>query len=293
MYDPNIIAIPGQRINLGNFKTDYSGEFKSKKEARKKLKSDIKKLTRLQDMLYAYERYALLLIFQAMDAAGKDGTIKHVMSGVNPQGCQVYNFRQPSREELDHDFFWRTYKCMPERGRIGIFNRSYYEEVLITKVHPELLLHEQLPGITSEANVNRLFWKKRYAQINHIEQLWVENGIIILKFFLHVSKEEQKRRFLKRIEDPKKNWKFTINDIMERKYWNYYQKAFGDVINKTSTEYAPWYIIPADHKWYTHAVVGDIIAHTLESLPLRYPRVGKDKMEELKKAKSLLLQERS
>lgn len=286
--DPAITAAPGTRISLQNFKTDYTGKYKSKKDAEKKLKKDIDKLTNLQDKFYAYNRYSLLLIFQAMDAAGKDGTIKHVMSGVNPQGCQVFNFKKPSTEDLDHDYFWRVYKCLPERGRIGIFNRSYYEEVLIVKVHPELVLRQQLPGINTLQDIDKDFWEKRYQQINRIEQHLMENGTIILKFFLNVSKKEQKRRFLDRINDPDKNWKFTMDDVKERNFWNDYQRAFEDAISATNTEVAPWHIIPADHKWYMRTIVGDIIVRKLNSLPLKYPEVTQSKREEILNAKKLL-----
>ena len=286
--DPAITAAPGTRISLHNFKTDYTGKYKSKKDAEKKLKKDIDKLTNLQDKFYAYNRYSLLLIFQAMDAAGKDGTIKHVMSGVNPQGCQVFNFKKPSAEDLDHDYFWRVYKCLPERGRIGIFNRSYYEEVLIVKVHPELVLRQQLPGISTLQDIDKDFWEKRYQQINRIEQHLVDNGTIILKFFLNVSKKEQKRRFLDRINDPDKNWKFTMDDVKERSFWNDYQRAFEDAISATNTEVAPWHIIPADHKWYMRTIVGDIIVRKLNSLPLKYPEVTQAKREEILNAKKLL-----
>jgi len=289
---PEIIAAPGSGISLKNYKSDYTGLFQSKHDAKEKLKGDTARLKKLQDKLYAHNRYALLLIFQAMDAAGKDGTIKHVMSGVNPQGCQVFNFKQPSTEELDHDYFWRIYKSLPERGRIGIFNRSYYEEVLIVRVHPELILKQQLPGKISLKNINPDFWENRYRQINAMERIWVENGIIVLKFFLHVSKEEQKRRFLERINDPDKNWKFSIDDIHERKYWNNYQQAYEEAITATSTEVAPWYIIPADHKWYMRTIVGDIIVQTMESLPLRYPKVTKAKREGILKAKKILEDEK-
>jgi PPK2 family polyphosphate:nucleotide phosphotransferase len=288
LYDPKIIANPGKKISLNDYEPDYTGSFKTKDEAKKKLKADIKKLAALQDKLYAHDKFALLLIFQAMDAAGKDGTIKHVMSGINPQGCQVFSFKKPSNEELDHDYIWRTYKCMPERGRIGIFNRSYYEEVLVVKVHPGIVLKQKLPGINRRSKINPNFWEKRYRQINNMEQHLVENGTIILKFFLNVSKKEQKRRFLERINNPDKNWKFTINDIDERKFWDDYQSAYEDVLNYTSTEYAPWYIIPADHKWYMRTVVGDIIVHTLESLPIKYPVVSQAKKQEILKAKGIL-----
>ncbi len=288
MYDSKIIALPGSKISLKDFQTDETGAFKTKDEAKKKLKDDISKLKKLQDKLYAHNRYALLLIFQAMDAAGKDGTIKHVMSGVNPQGCQVFNFKKPSDEELDHDYFWRIYQCLPERGRIGIFNRSYYEEVLIVKVHPELVLKQNIPGVLTTQHISHLFWEQRYRQINTFERHLVENGIIILKFFLHLSKDEQKNRFLERINNPDKNWKFTMHDINERNFWDDYQRAFEGVLSNTSTEYAPWYIIPADHKWYMRTLVGDIIVHTMESLPLKYPKVNKSQLEEIQQAKEIL-----
>ncbi len=291
IYDPNIIANPGKKYTLKDFNTAYTGEYKNKKEAKKKLKEDTKKLRELQDKLYAHDKFSVLLIFQAMDAAGKDGTIKHVMTGVNPQGCQVFNFKTPSDEELDHDYLWRIYKSMPERGRIGIFNRSYYEEVLIARVHPEIILRQKLPGIQSKKNLTHVFWERRYRQINDFERHWVENGIVVLKFFLNVSKEEQRQRFLKRINRPDKNWKLTINDIEERKYWDDYQRAYEDAINYTSTEYAPWYVIPADKKWYMRTVVGDILVHTLESLPLKYPEVTEKKKKELQDAREKLLNE--
>lgn len=286
--DPSISPTPGSRISLRDFRTDSTGKYKSKKEAKKKLKKDIERLKHLQDKFYAYDRYSLLIIFQAMDAAGKDGTIKHVMSGVNPQGCQVYNFKKPSTEELDHDFLWRIYKCLPERGRIGIFNRSYYEEVLIVRVHPDLVLSQRLPEIHSLQDINDEFWKKRYQQINRMEEHLVDNGTIILKFFLNVSRKEQKARFMDRINDPDKNWKFTMDDVQERNYWDDYQHAFEEAISATNTLAAPWYIIPADHKWYMRTIVGDIIVKKLNSLPLKYPEVTQEKMEEIRNAKKLL-----
>jgi PPK2 family polyphosphate:nucleotide phosphotransferase len=290
--DPKLIATPGKKFSLKKFPTGYTGGFKSKKEAEKKLEKDVKTMQKMQDMLYAHDKFSLLIIFQAMDAAGKDGTIKHVMSGVNPQGCQIFNFKKPSDEELDHDYLWRIYKCLPERGRIGIFNRSYYEEVLIAKVHPEVLVHQKLPGIDNVKNIKKSFWKKRYDQINNLEQFLHDNGTIIIKFFLNVSRDEQKTRFLSRIDDPDKNWKFTINDITERKFWNNYQKAFEECINATSSKVAPWYVIPADNKWYMRTAVSDIIVRTLKSLPIRYPKVNQAKLDELKKAKALLMNEK-
>ena len=282
------LAPPGSSISLKEFSTDDSGGFGSKREASKKLKDDTKRLQSLQHKLYAHNRYSLLLIFQAMDAAGKDGTIKHVMSGVNPQGCQVFSFKQPSQEELDHDYFWRNYKSMPERGRIGIFNRSYYEEVLVVKVHPDLLVRQQLPGIKTIEDIRNDFWERRYQQIRDMEKIWTENGVVIIKFFLHVSSEEQKKRFLERIDNPEKNWKFSMQDVREREHWDNYQKAYEDAISATSTDAAPWYIIPADHKWYMRTVVGDIIVRTLEALPLHYPVLSDDERDKILKAKKML-----
>jgi PPK2 family polyphosphate:nucleotide phosphotransferase len=282
------LAPSGKIFSLKDFSTDDVGGYQSKKEAREKLKEDTARLRNLQGKLYAHNRYSLLLIFQAMDAAGKDGTIKHVMTGVNPQGCQVFSFKQPSQEELDHDYFWRNYKRLPERGRIGIFNRSYYEEVLVVRVHPELVLKQQLPGIKTADDVDEEFWNRRYRQIRDMERIWAENGIIILKFFLHVSNQEQQERFLKRIEDPEKNWKFSLQDLKEREYWDDYQAVYEKAISATSTGYAPWYIVPADHKWYMRAVVGDIIVRTMESMPLEYPVVSGEEMEKLLQGKKLL-----
>lgn len=287
--DKKIFVKEGTRINLKDYDTVYTGEFKEKKEAKEKLKSDIKKLSELQYKLYASNEYSLLLIFQALDAAGKDGTIKHVMSGVNPQGCEVTSFKEPSHEELEHDFLWRCYKRVPRKGEIGIFNRSYYEEVLVTRVHSELILKQNLPGINDVKDIDEGFWKIRFKQINRFEKHLSENGVVIIKFFLHVSKKEQKERFLKRIDDETKNWKFSMNDIHERKYWNDYQTAYEDAVSNTSTDYAPWYIIPADHKWFMRTAVGDIIVSKLESLNLRMPELDDAGKAGLQKAKDILL----
>ncbi len=286
-----IIATPGSRIRLKDFDTAYTGNFTDPKQARKMLNRDVKRTAKLQDMLYAYSRHSILIIFQAMDAAGKDGTIKHVMSGINPQGCQVFSFKTPSAEELDHDFLWRTTKRLPERGRIGIFNRSYYEEVLITRVHPEFLLKQNIPRIYSIDDIDNDFWERRYTHINNFEKQQTDSGTVILKFFLHLSKQEQKDRFLSRINNAKKNWKFTINDIQERKKWDAYQEAFEFAINKTSTVHAPWYIIPADHKWFMRTAVCDILVQTLEALDLKYPEVDPEGKKRLKEAKMMLLNE--
>ena len=292
MFDlSRIIATPGTDIRLDDYATDYTGDFKSPREARQMLKRDVRRTARLQDMLYAYSRHSILIIFQAIDAAGKDGTIKHVMSGINPQGCQVFSFKTPSAGELKHDFLWRTTRRMPERGRIGIFNRSYYEEVLITRVHPEFILKQNIPGIYSVDDIDGSFWEKRYTHINNFEKQQTDNGTIILKFFLHLSKDEQKARFLSRINNASKNWKFTMNDIQERKKWDSYQEAFEKAINKTSTQWAPWHIIPADHKWFMRTAVCDILVQTLEKLDLKYPAVGPESKKILAQAKEMLLNE--
>lgn len=270
-----------KEINLKDYDTSFTGKFKGKEEAQQKLQDDINEMAHLQDILYASNKYGLLLIFQAMDAAGKDGTIKHVMSGINPQGCEVYSFKAPSQQELDHDYMWRCMKCVPEKGRIGIFNRSYYEEVLVVKVHPELLKYQNL----REKDFNDAFWNKRYEDINNIEKYLVNNGIIILKFFLNVSKNEQKKRFLERINKEDKNWKFSASDVKEREHWDDYRIAYEKMFSKTSTEYAPWYIIPADKKWFTRAAVADIIVNTLKDLKLEYPRVSDEHKVELQNIK--------
>jgi PPK2 family polyphosphate:nucleotide phosphotransferase len=236
-------------------------------------------------MLYAQDRWAVLLIFQAMDAAGKDGAIKHVMSGVNPQGCQVQSFKAPSREDLDHDFLWRTTKNLPERGRIGIFNRSYYEETLVVRVHPGLLAAQQIPPEL----VTKRIWQERFEDIRDFERYLARNGIAICKFFLHVSKKEQKKRFLERLDDPDKNWKFSANDAKEREHWNAYMAAYEDLIRNTATETAPWYVVPADNKWFTRVVVCAAVIETLAGLDLSYPRVDKSKKAELAAARRVLL----
>ena len=289
MIDYNkILAKPNTQISLKDYPTDYTGDFADKSAAKERQKQNLDEMQDLQDKFYAYDRYSLLLIFQAMDAAGKDSTIEHVMSGVNPQGCQVFSFKQPSANELEHDFLWRTYQALPQRGRIGIHNRSYYEEVLVTRVHPEFILRQRLPGIRTVEDVDQEFWQQRYRSINEMEQHLSHNGTVILKFFLHVSKEEQKERFLKRINRPDKNWKFSMSDMEERQYWDDYQSAFEQAIHHTSTDYAPWHIIPADHKWFMRAAVSEIITDKLKSLNLRYPQVTEAQLENLAKAKEIL-----
>jgi PPK2 family polyphosphate:nucleotide phosphotransferase len=255
-----------------------------KKKARALLQRDIERLAALQDKLYAQDRWAILLIFQAMDAAGKDGTIKHVMSGVNPQGCQVYSFKVPSAEDLDHDFLWRATKCLPERGRIGIFNRSYYEEVLVVRVHPELLERQKLPPRLVTKDV----WNDRYESIAEFERHLARNGTVVLKFFLNVSRKEQKRRFLGRLDLPDKNWKFSEADAKEREHWKEYMRAYEDMIRATATPHAPWYVVPADNKWFTHLVVGAAIIEAMENLALSYPKVDGAKKAELAAAREFL-----
>lgn len=252
-------------------------KIKSKDHAQQWLEEGVGRLSEMQAKLYAQNQWALLLIFQAMDAAGKDGTIKHVMSGVNPQGCQVFSFKAPSAEELSHDFLWRTSKCLPERGRIGIFNRSYYEEVLVVRIHPEFLAGERLPP----SLVTRNIWQERFQDINALERHLTHNGTLIRKFFLHLSKKEQRRRFLSRLEEPEKHWKFSEADMRERQRWDAYCRAYQDMIGHTAAEHAPWYVVPADHKWFTRLVVAEVIVDALESLNLKYPSVSAAKRKEL------------
>ena len=257
-----------------------------KEEAREMLQRAVIELARLQEMLYAQDRWAVLLVFQAMDAAGKDGTIKHVMSGVNPQGCQVYSFKQPSAEELDHDFLWRSQKCIPERGRIGIFNRSYYEETLVVRVHPELLVRQHIPP----SLVTKDVWKERFEDIAAYEHYLSRNGVVVRKFFLNVSREEQRRRFLARIEDADKNWKFSMADAREREHWNDYMRAYEDTIRGTATKHAPWFVVPADNKWFTRLVVAAAVIDALYGLDLAFPAVDAAKRRELLATRKVLEQ---
>jgi PPK2 family polyphosphate:nucleotide phosphotransferase len=261
---------------------------KSRDRAAAVLREGVERLAALQDRLYAQDRWALLLIFQAMDAAGKDGTIKHVMSGVNPQGCQVFSFKAPSHEELDHDYFWRTMKCFPERGRIGIFNRSYYEEVLVVRVHKELLDAQRLP----DQLVTKGIWKDRFEDIRNVERHLARNGTVVRKFFLHVSKEEQRQRFLSRLQQPEKNWKFSMADVKERDHWDEYMDAYEDAIRHTATVDAPWFVVPADNKWFTRLVVGAAIVEALEELDLAYPTTDAQKRKELAQVERELLRKR-
>ncbi len=288
MNSKDFIVPPGKKFSLADYDPASTGGVKNKDLAEERLEKDIKDIAQYQDILYAHDVYAVLMIFQAMDAAGKDGAVKHVMSGINPQGCQVYSFKSPSTEELDHDYLWRSMKALPERGRFGIFNRSYYEEVLIVRVHNEILKTQKLPPQSKGKD----FWKERFGEINNFEQYLVRNGIHVLKFFLNVSKEEQKRRFLKRIETPEKNWKFSASDVKERQHWDEYMKSYEDMFRHTSTQWAPWYIIPADHKWFTRAAVAHILAHKLKSLDISYPKPTEEHMKELEKARKLLEQEK-
>ena len=259
-----------------------------KPKAKELLETGIQVLAELQDVLYAQDRWSLLLIFQAMDAAGKDGVIKHVMSGLNPQGCQVYSFKSPSAEDLNHDYLWRCMKCLPERGRIGIFNRSYYEETLAVRVHPELLANQKVP----QELVTREIWEERFHDIRHFERYLARNGVVVRKFFLYVSAEEQKNRFLERLNNPAKNWKFSSADSRERGFWKEYMDAYQDLICNTATDYAPWYVVPADNKWYTRVVVAAAVIDALESMNLRYPEVTESHRKELAAAKEALIADR-
>ncbi len=275
-------------LQLSKHSTDYTGEYNDKAQAVKDLKSNIKRLRKLQNVLYADNKHALLIIFQAMDAAGKDGAIKHVMSGVNPQGTQVFSFKKPSDEELDHAYLWRCAKCAPERGRIGIFNRSYYEDVLVVRVHSGILESTRLPDhIKSDPE----FWEKRFEQIRNFETYLTGNGTKVIKFFLNISKEEQRRRFMARINTPEKNWKFTAADVRERGFWDDYQFVYQEAIRATSTEESPWYVMPADHKWYTRLAVSEAICQALESMNLEYPKVSDEHLAMLAESKVKLMAE--
>lgn len=275
----------GKKLNLREHPTDFTDGYTDKKEAVKDLEQNVQRLKGLQEVLYAHDTYSLLIIFQAMDAAGKDGAIEHVMSGVNPQGVSVISFKQPSDEERGHDYLWRCQRHLPERGKIGIFNRSHYEEVLVVRVHKEILQSSQLPlGIKKDKNI----WKKRFEHIRDWEHHLSENGTHILKFFLNVSKEEQKQRFLDRINEPEKNWKFSMGDVKERSHWNDYMKAYTEALSATSTKAAPWYVIPADKKWFTRLAVSELIVKKLESMKMHFPVVTEEHKSELLEAKKVL-----
>ncbi len=276
----------GKGFDLSDYSPGDTGGFDAdfKPEAQTLQQQQMRQLSELQDKLFAQDRWGLLLIFQAMDAAGKDGTIKHVMSGVNPQGCQVFSFKAPSAEELDHDVLWRTSRCLPQRGHIGIFNRSYYEEVLVVRVHPELLQKERIPTEL----VSKKIWKQRFTSIANFEHYLTRNGIAVRKFFLHISKEEQRARFLQRLEEPEKNWKFSAADIRERRYWDDYQHAFEDMIRHTSARHAPWFVVPADHKWFARLLVSFVIVDALKEMKLAYPTVDAAARKQLQAAKAAL-----
>jgi PPK2 family polyphosphate:nucleotide phosphotransferase len=279
----------GKGFRLKHFDPrDTGGLQVDKSEASELLKRGIEWLAEEQALLYADNRWSLLLIFQAMDAAGKDSTIKHVMSGINPQGCQVFSFKQPSQEELDHDFLWRHVKCLPQRGRIGIFNRSYYEHVLVVRVHPDLLEAERLPAPC----VSKHIWDERLNDIAHFEKYLYRQGMVVLKFFLHVSREEQRKRFLDRLDKPQKNWKFSMSDVRERRFWSEYMHVYEEAISATASTHAPWYVVPADNKWFTRLVVAAAIVEAVEALHLSYPRVSPQKMKELRAIRAVLARDR-
>ncbi len=286
MYYEQFLAKPNSKINLSEAPTEFDTDSINKKEAKKLVKKNIKKMIELQGKLYADDKYSMLIIFQAMDAAGKDGTIKHVMSGLNPQGTQVSSFKQPSAEELDHSFLWRINKALPERGRIGIFNRSHYEDVLVVRVH-DYIQYQKIPKELVSKNI----WQRRYNEINNFEKYLHDNGTVILKFFLHVSKEEQRKRFLARIDDASKNWKFSESDVKERQFWDDYQKCYQEAISATSKKHAPWFIIPADQKWFMRLAVSDIITETMEGLDIDYPKLSKEHLDNLAKYKKILSEE--
>jgi PPK2 family polyphosphate:nucleotide phosphotransferase len=275
----------GKHFQLKDYDPADTAHWHSKEHADEALQHDIAKMAELQDKLYAEDRWSLLLIFQAMDAAGKDGAVKHVMSGVNPEGCQVYSFKAPSETELQHDFLWRTTRDLPERGHIGIFNRSYYEEVLVVRVHPEVLKAQKIPP----SLVTKDIWEQRFEDIRNFETHMARNGTVVRKFFLHLSKKEQKARFLARLDQPEKNWKFSAADVHEREYWDDYQKAYEEMIQNTATKRAPWYVVPADNKWFTRLVISAAVVEALEDLDLCYPEVDGEKRKELEAAKKALL----
>jgi PPK2 family polyphosphate:nucleotide phosphotransferase len=283
---------PGSKVVLSDFETSYSGKSLDKEQANEMLEAGRKQLAEMQDKLFVHNQYSVLIILQAMDAAGKDSTIKHILSGLNVAGVHVHSFKTPSKLELDHDYFWRHYLTLPARGEITIHNRSHYENVLVTRVHPEYILNEQLPGINSVKDVDKKFWEKRLKQINRFEKNLAQNGTVILKFFLHVSKEEQKKRFLDRITDPSKNWKFSMGDLKERARWDDYQKAYEEAISETSKNYAPWFIIPADNKWYARLAIASIIHDQFETLKLSYPVADDALLQDLMTAKEMLENEK-
>jgi PPK2 family polyphosphate:nucleotide phosphotransferase len=282
---------PGKAIHLSDFPTDYQGKSLRKSEANSLLQSGLKHLSEVQEKLYAQNQYGVLIILQAMDASGKDSAVKHIMSGFNPLGVKVFSFKAPTPQELDHDYLWRHTIALPGRGEIAIHNRSHYENVLVTRVHPEYILKEQLPGIDAVGKINKKFWTRRFKQINRFEKNISQNGTFVLKFFLNLSKKEQKKRFLERIDDPEKHWKFAYGDLKERAHWEAYQHAYEEAISATSTDYAPWYIIPADDKWYTRLAIAAIIYSQFKALKIEYPAVSESQQADLLKAKQELLSE--
>lgn len=297
LSDEKILSIrdflvkPGKKIRLKDWPTKYKGKELNRRDAEALLDMGRRHLAEIQDKLYAHNQYSVLIILQAMDAAGKDGAVKHIMSGFNPLGVKVYSFKAPNAHELDHDYFWRHTLALPARGEIAIHNRSHYENVLVTRVHPEWILNENIPGVRSLKDIDENFWDSRYKQINRFEKNLSQNGTVIMKFFLHVSKKEQRKRFLERIDDPAKNWKFSLSDIKERAFWDDYQKAYETALERTSKEYAPWYIIPADDKWYARLAMAFVIYHHFEKLNLSYPTVTEAQKQELQKAKLQLMNE--
>lgn len=290
-FDKTLRAPFGEKFRLRDYATDYCGDFTGKEAATAQLGQDIESLAALQEKLYADNRHSVLIIFQAMDAAGKDGTIKHVMSGLNPQGCQVTSFKHPSEKELEFNFLWRHVVALPEKGHIGIFNRSHYENVLVCKVHPELVLQERLPNIAKLNDIDNEFWQRRYDAIRNFERELADNGTTIVKFFLHVSKHEQAQRLLDRLENPEKHWKFSFSDIREREHWDDYMTAYEEAIGATARPWAPWYVIPADKKWFARLAVARIILNTIGALPLRYPDTPVSVRKDFPAAKRLLQQE--
>ncbi|TKC09286.1 polyphosphate kinase 2 family protein [Pedobacter frigoris] len=283
-------ATPGKKISLKDYSTSYKGELV--KDDGKDLLEEIKgQLSKFQETLYAANSHSILIIFQAMDAAGKDSAIEHVMSGLNPQGCQVYSFKTPNSEEYEHDFLWRHYKALPERGRVGIHNRSHYENVLVCKVHPEYVLKENIPGYSDVKQIDKKFWKQRYESIRNFEKHISANGTVVIKIFLYVSKQEQKERFLDRIDDPAKNWKFSSADIAERQLWDDYMKAYEQTIEETSTDECPWYIVPADQKWYSRLAISKILSDAFEKLDLKFPVLVEEEGKKLEEIKQQLLKE--
>ena len=292
-YLKSLKVKPGKKVNLlKDFSTNNNQKKINKKEGELMMANGIKNLAIMQDKIYAHDEYSVLILFQAIDAAGKDSSIKHVMSGLNPRGVRVTSFKTPSANELDHDYFWRHYIALPARGEIGIFNRSHYENVLVTKVHPEFILNENLPAINSIKDIDGKFWKSRYEQINRFEKNLTENGTIIIKIFLNISKEEQKKRFIERIDDPEKNWKFSITDVAERKHWDKYMKAYEDMLTATSTEYAPWFVVPADDKWFARLCLTGIITQHFERMKFDYPKVSEAQKAKLQEVKAALLNEK-